>query len=287
MKNYNQATLANGIRIIHQQEAYSNIVHCGIFFGIGSRDETHHNQGIAHFWEHMAFKGTQKRSSLNILTELDSVGGELNAYTDKEKIVFFSSVRLPYFEKSIDLLSDISFNSTLPATELRKEKSVILEEMSMYEDNPDDSLQDEFEKIIFGDHPMGMNILGRKETVSAFKRNDFFSFFNNHLHSENIVFSCLGNVPFSVVEKMANKYLGKIKFKNQKIAQRTKPELLTRQIALPKPVKQAKVALGGKAYSLHTPQRVPFFMLTNLLGGPGMNSRLNLSVREKHGYVLL
>jgi len=285
MKQYNQVTLSNGIRVVHQQLSHTNIIHCGIFLGIGSRDETYQNQGIAHFWEHMAFKGTKKRTSLDIITALDAVGGELNAYTDKEKIVFFSSVRLPYFKRAVDLLSDIAFHSELPAKELNKEKSVILEEMSMYEDNPEDSLQDEFEKIIFGSHPMGMNILGRRETVSQFQRKDFFNFFESNLQADKIVFSCVGNISFAEVEKICKQYLGKIKFKNKVTTKRIQPTTFIAQQNLLKPIKQSKVALGGEAFSLQNQERVPFFMLTNLLGGPGMNSRLNLSIREKHGYV--
>ena len=143
MRTINSFRLSNGIRVVHQYIPTTNIVHCGIFLGVGSRDETPKNQGIAHFWEHMAFKGTKKRTSLDIIESLDSIGGELNAFTDKEKIVFYASVRDRYFERAVDVLTDITFRSTFPVKELEKERGVILEEMSMYFDSPDDSLQDE------------------------------------------------------------------------------------------------------------------------------------------------
>lgn len=285
MKDCTIFKLSNGIRVVHQHIAHTKIVHCGLFLGIGSRDENTENQGIAHFWEHMAFKGTKKRSTLDIITSLDSVGGELNAYTDKEKIVFFASVRDEYFERAVDLLADITFNSTLPEKELEKERGVILEEMSMYLDSPDDSLQDEFENIVYPKHPMGMNILGRKETVSRFTRKDFKQFFDENLSNDKIVFSCIGNITLAEVEKMAKRYLekrslGKATAKRKKInIYKPNEKILTRT------VKQAKCAIGSRAYPIHHNDRVAFYLLVNMLGGPGMNSRLNLSLRERYGYV--
>lgn len=285
MKDITIFRLSNGIRVVHQQITHTKIVHCGIFLGIGSRDETEENQGIAHFWEHMAFKGTRKRTTLDIITSLDSVGGELNAYTDKEKIVFFASVRDQYFERAVDLLSDITFNSTIPEKELEKERGVILEEMSMYLDSPDDSLQDEFETVIYRKHPMGMNILGKKETVGTIDRKDFRDFFDKNLTTEKIVFSCIGNITLQEAERMAKRYLEKRSLKNAPTKRKRiniyKPshKLLTR------PVKQAKVAIGRDAYPMNHEDRVAFYMLVNMLGGPGMNSKLNLALRERYGYV--
>lgn len=152
MKDFKIYTLSNGIRVVHQQLQATGIVHCGIFIDIGSRDETFKNQGIAHFWEHMAFKGTKRRNSFQIIDSLDEIGGELNAFTEKEKVVFHASVRTDYFDRAVDVLTDIAFYSTFPEKEIEKERSVILEEMSMYLDDPEDTLQDEFENLLFGDH---------------------------------------------------------------------------------------------------------------------------------------
>ncbi|HNC12930.1 MAG TPA: pitrilysin family protein, partial [Cyclobacteriaceae bacterium] len=153
MKNEFLFTLPNGIRVVYQHVPNTKIVHCGIFLDVGSRDENPANQGIAHFWEHMAFKGTERRKSFHIISSLDAVGGELNAYTDKEKIVFYASVRDQYTERAIDILADITFHSVFPQAQIDKERGVILEEMAMYLDTPDDSLQDEFDSLMFENHP--------------------------------------------------------------------------------------------------------------------------------------
>ena len=277
--------MSNGIRVVHQHIPSTNIVHCGLFLGIGSRDETTINQGIAHFWEHMAFKGTRRRTSIDIIKSLDSIGGELNAFTDKEKIVFYASARDRYFERAVDVLTDITFQSTFPVKELEKERGVILEEMAMYDDSPDDSLQDELEAVVFRNHPMGMNILGNEMTVRAFRKRDFVTFFANHADNREIVFSCIGNISLENVEKLAVKYLER-KPRLRSTARRKKFSVYEQhEKVLQKGVKQSRCAIGRDAYPLMHENRIPFYLLNNILGGPGMNSRLSMSVREKHGLV--
>lgn len=285
MKDCKIYRLSNGIRVAHLYLPSASIVHCGIFLNIGSRDETIKNQGIAHFWEHMAFKGTHRRKSYQIINSLDAIGGELNAYTEKEKVVFHASVRTNYFDRAVDVLTDITFNSIFPEKEIEKERSVILEEMSMYLDDPEDTLQDEFESLLFGSHPMGMNILGTPETIKSFSHKDFVSFISKHLDTHRIVFSCAGNVTDAQVEDVIKKYLevipektsnaGRDKFKNYK----------RREAVLKKPVKQAKCGIGRVAFPLHHKHRIPFFLLVNILAGPGMNSKLNMVLRERNGFV--
>ena len=277
--------LSNGIRVVHQQLATTKIVHCGIILDIGSRDENPENQGIAHFWEHMAFKGTKRRRSFNIINSLDSVGGELNAYTDKEKVVFYASVRDEYFERAVDVLSDITFYSVFPDHQIDKERGVILEEMAMYHDSPDDSLQDEFESIVYKDHPMGMNILGKPETVNSFTQKDFLEFFRQHLSTDKIVFSCVGNISLEEVERIARKYLEDVRKKKAKAKRKRFKIYKPLEQILQRTVKQAKCAIGRDAYSIMSENRIPLFLLVNILGGPGMNSKLNLALREKHGFV--
>lgn len=277
--------LSNGIRVVHQQLATTKIVHCGIILDIGSRDENPENQGIAHFWEHMAFKGTKRRRSFNIINSLDSVGGELNAYTDKEKVVFYASVRDEYFERAVDVLSDITFYSVFPDHQIDKERGVILEEMAMYHDSPDDSLQDEFESIVYKDHPMGMNILGKPETVNSFTQRDFLEFFRQHLSTDKIVFSCVGNISLEEVERIARKYLEDVRKKKAKAKRKRFKIYKPLEQILQRSVKQAKCAIGRDAYSIMSENRIPLFLLVNILGGPGMNSKLNLALREKHGFV--
>lgn len=270
---------------MHQQLATTKIVHCGIILDIGSRDENTENQGIAHFWEHMAFKGTKRRRSINIINSLESIGGELNAYTDKEKVVFYASVRDEYFERAVDVLSDITFHSVFPDNQIEKERGVILEEMAMYHDSPDDSLQDEFESIVYKDHPMGMNILGKPETVNSFKQRDFLNFFRDHLGTDKIAFSCVGNISLEEVERIAQKYFGSLRKKKARSKRKKFRIYHPREQVLRRTVKQAKCAIGRDAYPMVNENRVPLFLLTNILGGPGMNSRLNLALREKYGFV--
>jgi predicted Zn-dependent peptidase len=285
MRNIRMFTLPNGIRVVHQHLATTKIVHCGIILDIGSRDENFENQGIAHFWEHMAFKGTKKRKALQILNSLDAIGGELNAFTDKEKIVFYASVRDHYFERAVDVLTDITFNSIFPENQIEKERGVILEEMAMYHDSPDESLQDEFETVVYGSHPMGMNILGREQTVKSFKKRDFVSFVKNHLGTDRIVFSCVGNISSAQLDEMVKRYLEPIP-KQKASAKRKKFHYYEPgEVILKRQVKQAKCAIGGDAYPIMHDNRIPLFLLVNILGGPGMNSRLNLALREKYGFV--
>jgi len=160
MKDYQEHILPNGIRILHKQVTHTKVVHCGFMLDIGSRDELADQQGLAHFWEHMAFKGTRKRKAFHILDRLDSVGGELNAYTTKEKICFYASTLDRYFANAFELLTDITFDSIFPERQIENERGVILEEMAMYKDNPEDAIQDDFDNLVFRGHPMGKNILG-------------------------------------------------------------------------------------------------------------------------------
>lgn len=285
MPDYHIHTLPNGIRILHKQVTHTKIAHCGFILDIGSRDENPEQQGLAHFWEHMAFKGTTKRKSFHILNRLETVGGELNAYTTKEKLCFYASLLESHFEKAFDLLTDITFNSVFPKKEIEKERGVILEEMAMYLDTPEDAIIDEFDNVVFGNHPLGNNILGTKESVSSFTKPSFQDFIDQNLSTSALVFCSVSNWPFEKVLKLAEKYLSEVP---QIEKQRERQPFTTYQpniITLEKPISQAHCVMGCPAYSLHDERRIAFFMLSNLLGGPGMNSRLNLAVREKHGLV--
>ncbi len=285
MRDYQLHSLPNGIRVVHNQITSTKIVHCGIMLDIGSRDESPANQGIAHFWEHLAFKGTRKRNSFHILNRLESLGGELNAFTDKEKILFYASLRDDYFERAVELLADITFDSIFPVSQIAKERNVILEEMAMYHDDPDDSLQDEFDALIFSGHSLGMNILGTPKTVKKFQRKDFLKFVKTNVDTRKIVFSSVGNLPMEKVVKMAEKYLGHIPKTKSAVERKKFSGYRPKEAALKRNVKQARVALGRTAYPLAHEKRNGFFMLTNILGGGGMNSRLNMALREKHGFV--
>jgi len=285
MRDYEIYTLKNGIRVIHNRITTTKIVHCGIMLDIGSRDETPSNQGIAHFWEHMAFKGTRKRKAFHILNRLESLGGELNAYTDKEKILFYASLRDEYFERAVDLLTDITFDSVFPVSQIERERNVILEEMSMYYDDPEDSLQDEFDSVVFDGHSLGMNILGREKTIRSFKRRNFQQFIKEHMDTRKIIFSSVGNVKMDDVVKLAERYMGHIPKMVSRKVRTTFKGYKPREAVLKRNVKQARCAIGRTAYKVSDEKRGSFFMLTNILGGSGMNSRLNMILREKRGYV--
>ena len=285
MLDYHIHTLPNGIRIVHKQVTHTKIAHSGFIMDIGSRDELADELGLAHFWEHMAFKGTAKRKSFHIINSLESVGGELNAYTTKEKVCFYSSVLDKHFERSFELLTDITFRSIFPEKEIEKERGVILEEMAMYLDTPEDAIVDEFDAVVYPRHPLGNNILGTKESVSGFQKQNFLHFIDRNLSTDALVFCSVSNLPFEKVVKLAEKFLADIPRISKKIERLPVARYAPQHITIEKPISQAHCVLGSPAYALADERRIPFFMLVNLLGGPGMNSRLNLAVREKHGLV--
>jgi predicted Zn-dependent peptidase len=282
---YNLKELPNGIRIVHQEVTHTRVVHCGFVLNIGSRDESMEQEGLAHFWEHMAFKGTEKRRSFHIINRLETVGGELNAYTTKEKICFHASVLDEHFDKAMDLLADIAFHSVFPEKQIERERNVILEEMSMYYDSPEDAIQDDFDLLVFQDHPLGSNILGVAETVNSFTKKDLRDFIDSNLDTSRIVFASVSRLPFSKVVRIAEKYLSDIKEQSSGRVREQPLVYNPRKQSVIRSITQAQCAMGRPAYGLMDDRRLPFFMLVNLLGGPGMNSRFNLALRERYGFV--
>jgi predicted Zn-dependent peptidase len=233
----------------------------------------------------MAFKGTEKRKAYHILNRLDSVGGELNAYTTKEKIFFHASVLEQHVERAIDLLTDITFNSNFPEKQIQKERQVILEEMAMYADSPEDAIQDEFDEVIFSDHPLGNNILGTQKSLKSFTREDFINFLDENIDTERIVFSVVGDIKERKLNRLIDKYLYNIPHKTRQRDRLLFDQYKPKTKNVKKEISQAQCAIGTTAYPIHHPKRLPFFMLSNILGGPGMNTRLNMVLREKHGFV--
>lgn len=285
MTEYKLHTFPNGIRLAHRQVVHTQIVHCGIMLDIGSRDEKPHQTGLAHFWEHMAFKGTKKRNAFHILNRLESVGGELNAYTTKEKVCFYASILDTHFDKTIELLADITFHSTFPEKQLEKERGVILEEMSMYLDAPDDAIQDDFDGVLFPEHPLGYNILGTQEHVRSFTQASLQEFIDENLDTHRIVVSVVGNIDFKRAIRVVEKYIQDIPEKRVQRVRQSPGTYQVNQLRLLKPITQAHSAIGRPAYSMKSPERLPFFMMVNYLGGPGLNSRFNLALRERNGLV--
>lgn len=282
---YELVELPNGIRVIHKEVGHTKIANIGIMLDMGSRDEMPEEQGLAHFLEHMAFKGTEKRNSFHIINRLESLGGELNAYTTKEKICFYASLLDNHIEKAVDLLADITFNSTFPEKQIEKERSVILEEMSMYRDTPEDSIQDDFDEQLFPNHSLGRNILGTERTVNSFQQADFRRFLDRNLNTEKIILSSIGNYPAKKIINLAEKYLKPIPHKNHTPSRTWFDGYSVSRNEVKKSITQAHFAMGMPSLSIKDENRIPFFFLVNLLGGPSMSSRLNLSLREKHGLV--
>jgi predicted Zn-dependent peptidase len=285
-KEHTIFTLDNGIRLVHRQLRGAETVHCGYMINAGSRDENDRNNGVAHFIEHTVFKGTEKRRSHHILRRIENVGGELNAFTTREKTCYYASCLKRYAGRAVDLLTDITFNSQFPENELQKEKKVILEEIDMYDDSPEESIYDDFYTHLFGRHPLGYNILGTKETVSALSRKDIHDFIDQNYSQSNIVLSVVGGISPLQTEKMAYRYLDKLHLREKKEGTRRAPEV--------KPVFAEKVQkdfaqthciMGSRAYSRQNERRYDLLLLSNILGGSGMSSRLNMAVREKHGLV--
>lgn len=282
---YELIELDNGIRIIHKEINSTRIANIGIMLDIGSRDERDHEQGLAHFLEHMVFKGTAKRNSYYILNRLESLGGELNAYTTKEKICFYACLLDNHIDKAVELLADITFNSIFPEKQIEKERTVILEEMSMYKDTPEDSIQDEFDELVFPNHPLGKNILGTPKTVNSFKQGDFREFLDRNLNTEKIVLSSIGNYPAKKIKRLAEKHLSHIPHKNNTPERNWFSGYTPNIKEISRNVSQAHFVMGLPSLSIRDKDRIPFFFLINLLGGPSMNARLNLAMREKHGLV--
>ncbi len=282
---YNIFTFKNGIRLIHQRSGHSDIAHCAIIINAGTRDEGPEKEGLAHFIEHCLFKGTTKRKSIHILNRLEVVGGELNAYTTKEETCVHASFMKQHFERSLELMFDIVFNSVFPAKELEKEKEVIIDEIRTYLDSPSEQIFDDFEGQVFKNHTLGNPVLGTFETVKNFSRKDIFDFIKNNYFTDKIVVSVVGDFDFAKVQYMCAKFIDQVKPKLNPPARKPFKIYRPQQITVSKTTEQAHFIMGSKAYSFKDNKRIKLVLLNNILGGPGMNSRLNLSVREKYGYT--
>ncbi len=275
-------TLANGIRIIHKPEQ-SEVGYCGMIINAGSRDEEEEEHGMAHFIEHVFFKGTKKRKAFHVLSRLDDVGGELNAYTTKEETCIYATFLKDDYERSMELIADITFHSVFPEKELEKEKEVIIDEINSYKDSPSELIFDDFEELLFPNHPIGRNILGTPENLKTFHRDDIYKFIANNYHTDQMVFCSVGSQDFSRVKRLTEKHFGDIPT-NLRVHKRdsfitSSPQSLTQE----KDTYQSHIIIGGTAYDYKHDSRLGLHLLSNLLGGPGMNSRLNMSLREKSG----
>jgi predicted Zn-dependent peptidase len=277
-------TLENGIRLVHHHVP-GLVGHCGLIINTGSRDETVTEHGIAHFIEHMLFKGTKRRRAFHILSRLEDVGGELNAYTTKEETAIHASFLKEDYERAVELISDITFNSVFPEKEIEKEKDVIIEEINSYLDNPSELIFDDFEELIFSDQPIGRNILGTPESVKSFSKSMINEFISKNYNTSEMVFCSVGNISDEKILELFKKHFadivpGKKIVRNDRIWQ-YKPASVTKK----KDTYQNHCIMGNLAYNLKDDRRMGMFLLNNILGGQGLNSRLNLSLREKNGFA--
>ena len=282
---YNTATLNNGLRIIHLPNT-SKIAYCGYQIKAGTRNEKPGDEGLAHFCEHVTFKGTQTHTSTAIINKLESVGGDLNAFTNKEDTVFYSAIPVEHFAKAVDVLSDIVFYSIFPQAEIDKEVEVICDEIESYNDSPAELIYDEFENLVFKGHPLGHNILGSADRVRGFATADAMRFTQQYYRPDNAIFFVYGNIDFKrlvkTLEKLTPKQLQESVVDEALVVANGKlPELTI----LNHDTQQAPVMIGNRAYSATHPLRIPLYLLNNMLGGPGMNARLNVILRERRGLV--
>ena len=323
---YNTYTLDNGLRIIHLPSD-SKVVYCGYQINAGTRNEEPGEEGLAHFCEHVTFKGTERRKAWHILNCLESVGGDLNAYTNKEGTVYYSAILKEHIARAVDLLSDIVFHSVYPQAEIDKEVEVICDEIESYNDSPAELIYDEFENILFKGSPLGHNILGTAEQVRAFKTEDALHFTRKLYRPDNAIFFAYGDIDFKKLVKLIQKALGECPKgrelvcsadcksaetpTEERIAEETptgetpteemeagdanhkvqsskfnvQSKVAGQTIVMQKNTHQAHVMIGTRAYDVNDDRRMPLYLLNNMLGGPGMNAKLNLALREHNGLV--
>ena len=318
---YNTYTLDNGLRIIHLPSD-SKVVYCGYQINAGTRNEEPGEEGLAHFCEHVTFKGTERRKAWHILNCLESVGGDLNAYTNKEGTVYYSAILKEHIARAVDLLSDIVFHSVYPQAEIDKEVEVICDEIESYNDSPAELIYDEFENILFKGSPLGHNILGTAEQVRSFKTEDALRFTRKLYRPDNAIFFAYGDIDFKKLVKLIRKALGECPKgrelacsadcksaetpTEERIAEETPTEEMEagdanhkvqsskfkvqskvagKTIVMQKNTHQAHVMIGTRAYDVNDDRRMPLYLLNNMLGGPGMNAKLNLALREHNGLV--
>ena len=281
---YNTHTLPNGLRIIHAPRK-SAVAYCGFAIDAGTRDEQEHEQGMAHFVEHLLFKGTQKRHAWHIVNRMEHVGGDLNAYTNKEETVVYSAFLAEHLPRAVELLADIVFHSTFPQHEIDKEVEVIIDEIQSYEDTPSELIFDDFEELVFPNHPLGRNILGKPELLHSFKTQDALAFTTRYYQPNNMVFFVQGDFDFKRIVRLVEKAVHEIPSKANDYQRNLPLPYVPRALQIERDTHQAHVMIGRRGYDAHNEKRTALYLLNNILGGPGMNSRLNVALRERSGLV--
>ena len=280
--SYQYHEFKNGLRLVHRQQR-GGVSHLGVVVNAGSRDELPEQQGLAHFIEHLIFKGTQKRSNFQVLGRLENVGADLNAFTTKEDTSVYVSLQGKYYRRAAELLSDIVFHSVFPEKEIEKEKAVIIDEINSYKDNPADWIHDEFEEQVFKNHPLGRNILGTQAKLRKYTRTDILKFRDENYAPDRIVICSVANITMNKAVEVTEKHFSPVGYKqpsNNRIPFETyAPTTVSRKFSR----HQAHAVIGNIAYGSHDERRFAMALLNNILGGPAMNSRLNITLRERNG----
>lgn len=282
-KYYNH-TLSNGLRLVHVPTA-SRVAYCGLSVNAGSRDDLPGKAGLAHFVEHTLFKGTKHRRAWHILNRMERVGGELNAYTTKEGTAVYSTFPCEHFERAIELIADLIANSRFPEHELAKEREVVLEEIDSYRDSPMDAVYDDFEDMLFAGSALGHNILGNEQDLSAITPEDCRHYLDTQYVPENMVFFAMGDIKSDKLFRLAEKYFGALNHRLERVERVTPVEEPVFHKSINIDSHQAHTVMGKQLFSMHDERKYAAFLLNNILGGPGMNSLLNVAIREKRGYV--
>ncbi len=279
---YQYHELKNGIRLVHRQQ-HGDVAHLGVIVQAGSSDESPEQQGLAHFIEHLIFKGTQKRSNYQVLSRLENVGADLNAFTTKEDTSVYASIQGRYYHRAAELLADIVFHSVFPEKEIEKEKAVVMDEINSYKDNPAEWIHDEFDEMIFKGHPLGRNILGTRGKLKRYTRSDVLGFYNTNYIPRHIVITSVANFPFSKVKAVAEKYFSIPETGQTSGIRMPFADYAAKTVTRKYSRHQAHAVIGNIACSAHDDRRFVMALLNNILGGPAMNSRLNIALRERNG----
>lgn len=275
-------TLPNGIRLVHYQ-IQAKVAHCGLFINAGTRDESDHEHGIAHFIEHTIFKGTKKRNVYQVLNRLENVGADLNAFTTKEETCIYATFLSEYYDRTLELFHDLFFNSIFPENEIEKEKQVVLDEIKACKDNPAEQIFDDFEDLVFAGHPLGKNILGTKSSLRQIDRQALFDFIHRNYRMDQVVVASVGNIDFASLTKKVMKYFILNPDRGNKAHRHPFGAYSKFHRVQRKKTSQVHCVVGGPAFSFSDSRRIPMALLNNMLGGPILNSRLSLALRERNG----
>ncbi|MDF2532306.1 MAG: peptidase domain protein, partial [Clostridia bacterium] len=279
---YLKQQMKNGIRIVTEEIPYVNSVSVGIWVKVGSRNETSNINGVSHFIEHMLFKGTQKRNAKEIANSIDKIGGQLNAFTAKESTCYYAKVLDSHFDIALDVLADMFMNSNFAKEEIEKEKGVIMEEINMYEDSPEDLVHDLFSQGVWSGNPLGMSILGTEESLNALSRERIFEYYQSNYIPENIVISVVGNIKHEVVVEKVEKQFGQLTSPAKKLTVIEKPSFDPIRITRNKETEQVHLCIGFEGVETDNESFYPLLTMNNIFGG-AMSSRLFQNIREDKG----